>query len=102
MGSEHAAARAVEIPYAVHAEDEGNELVAYHRKEAPMSLIVETLMLQAKTAILDDQFSRYSELAREGKTEQSLEQAHTVLISVADILRGNNKLMDRISQSNAD
>lgn len=67
-----------------------------------MSLIVETLMLQAKTAILDDQLSRHQAFAREGRVQEALRQTHTVLKSVLDILRDSNKVLENVSQGRVD
>jgi hypothetical protein len=62
-----------------------------------MSLHVDGLVLEAKTAILEEQYAKFRKLAHDGKGEEALEQTHRVLASIADVLRDANRLWTAIS-----
>lgn len=62
-----------------------------------MSLHVDGLVLEAKTAILEEQYAKFRKLAQDGKGEEVLGQTHTVLVSIADVLRDVNRLWTGVS-----
>lgn len=62
-----------------------------------MSLHVDGLVLEAKTAILEEQYAKFRKLAQDGKGEEALEQTHMVLVSIADVLRDANRLWTGVS-----
>jgi len=63
-----------------------------------MSLAAENLVLQAKTAILEDQVRRFHALQSDGKWEEALQQFHSTLQCAADILQGSLKILDEVTQ----
>ena len=63
-----------------------------------MSLAVENLVLQAKTAILEDQVRRFQALQSDGKWEEALQQFHSTLRCAADILQGSLKILEEVAQ----
>ena len=63
-----------------------------------MSLAAENLVLQAKTAILEDQVRRFQALQNDGKWEAALQQFHSTLRCAADVLQGSLKILEEITQ----
>ena len=63
-----------------------------------MSMAAENLVLQAKTAILEDQVRRFHALQSDGKWEEALQQFHSTLQCAADILQGSLKILDEVAQ----
>ncbi|MEP6601321.1 MAG: hypothetical protein ABJB49_05855 [Nitrospirota bacterium] len=63
-----------------------------------MSLAAENLVLQAKTAILEDQVRRFQALQNDGKWEAALQQFHSTLRCAADVLEGSLKILEEIAQ----
>ena len=63
-----------------------------------MSLAVENLLLQAKTAILEDQARRFQTLQTDGKWEEALQQLQSTLHCAADVLQGSVKLLEEVAR----
>ena len=63
-----------------------------------MSLAAENLVLQAKTAILEDQVRRFQAFQNDGKWEAALQQFHSTLRCAADVLEGSLKILEEIAQ----
>ena len=63
-----------------------------------MSLAAENLVLQAKTAILEDQVRRFQALQSDGKWEEAIQQFHSTLQCAADILQGSLKILEEVAQ----
>jgi hypothetical protein len=65
-----------------------------------MSLAAENLVLQAKTAILEDQVRRFHTLQAEGKCQEALQQFQTTLQCAADVLQDSLAMLERIAHKN--
>ena len=63
-----------------------------------MSLAGENLVLQAKTAILEEKVRRFQTLQTEGKWDEALQQFHTTLQCAADVLQGSLKILEEITR----
>jgi hypothetical protein len=63
-----------------------------------MSLTADNLLLQAKTAILEDQARRFQTLQSEGKCEEALQQLHATLQCAADVLQGSMKILEEVAR----
>ena len=63
-----------------------------------MSLAADNLILQAKTAILEDQVRRFQMLRNDGKWEAALQQFHSILQCAADVLQGSLKILEEVVQ----
>ena len=63
-----------------------------------MSLAADNLVLQAKTAILEDQVRRFQALQNDGKWEEALQQFHSTLHCAADVLQGSLKILEEVAQ----
>ena len=63
-----------------------------------MSLAVDNLMLQARTAILEDHTRRFHALRAEGRVEDSLQQFQTTLQCAAGVLEDSLKILKRIAE----
>ena len=63
-----------------------------------MSLAAENLVLQAKTAILEDQVRRFQALQNDGKWEEALQQFQSTLQCAADVLQGSLKILEAVAQ----
>ena len=63
-----------------------------------MSLAAENLVLQAKTAILEDQVRRFQALQSDGKWEEALQQFHSTLQCAADVLQGSLKILEEVAR----
>ena len=66
-----------------------------------MSLAGENLVLQAKTAILEDQVRRFHTLQAEGKRAEALQQFQTTLQCAADVLQDSLTMLERIARNNS-
>jgi hypothetical protein len=63
-----------------------------------MSLAAENLMLQAKTAILEEQARRFQTLQNAGKWEEALQQFQSTLQCAADVLRDSTKILEEVAR----
>lgn len=63
-----------------------------------MSLAAENLVLQAKTAILEDQVRRFQALQSDGQWEAALQQFHATLRCAADVLQGSLEILEAVAQ----
>jgi hypothetical protein len=63
-----------------------------------MSLVVDNLMLQARTAILEDHTRRFHALRAEGRVQESLQQFQTTLQCAAGVLEDSLKILEKIAQ----
>jgi len=63
-----------------------------------MSLAGDNLLLQAKTAILEDQVRRFHAFQKDGKWEEALQQFHSTLQCAADVLQGSLKILEEVAQ----
>jgi hypothetical protein len=64
-----------------------------------MSLTADNLLLQAKTAILEEKVRRFQILQRQGKWEEALQQFHATLQCAADVLQGSLKILEDVAQN---
>jgi hypothetical protein len=64
-----------------------------------MSLAGENLLLQAKTAILEDKVRHFQALQTAGKWEEALQQFHVTLQCAADVLQGSLKILEEVSRT---
>lgn len=62
-----------------------------------MSLSVETLLLDAKVAILQDHLRRFYDLHREGRWEDAVDKAYTTIECAADILQSAVKILEQVA-----
>ncbi len=63
-----------------------------------MSLAIESLLLQAKTAILEDQARRFQALQKDGKWEEALEQFQSTLQCASDLLQDSAKILEVVAR----
>jgi len=63
-----------------------------------MSLAADNLVLQAKTAILEDQVRRFQALQNDGKWEEALQQFHSTLQCAAAVLQSSLKILEEVAQ----
>jgi hypothetical protein len=63
-----------------------------------MSLAAENLLLQAKTAILEDQARRFQILQNAGKWEEALQQFQFTLQCAADVLLDSTKILEEVAR----
>jgi len=63
-----------------------------------MSLVGENLMLQAKTAILEDQVRRFHALKAEGRWQEALQQFQSTLHCAADVLQDSLKILEQVAR----
>ncbi len=63
-----------------------------------MSLVGENLMLQAKTAILEDQVRRFHALKAEGRWPEALQQFQATLHCAADVLQDSLKILEQVAR----
>ena len=63
-----------------------------------MSLAGENLLLQAKTAILEDKVRRFQALQTAGKWEEALQQFQSTLQCAADVLQGSMKILEEVAR----
>ena len=63
-----------------------------------MSLAAENLLLQAKTAILEDQARRFQILQNDGKWEEALLQFQSTLQCAADVLQGSMRILEEVAR----
>jgi hypothetical protein len=63
-----------------------------------MSLAAENLLLQAKTAILEDQARRFQTLQNDGKWEEALQQFQSTLQCAADVLQGSARILEEVAR----
>ena len=63
-----------------------------------MSLAAENLLLQAKTAILEDQARRFQKLQNDGKWQEALQQFLSTLQCAADVLQGSMKILEEVAR----
>src|SRR5437879_3266763 len=68
------------------------------KEELSMSLAADNLVLQAKTAILEDQVRRFQAFQKDGKWEEALQQFHSTLQCAADVLQGSLKILAAVAQ----
>jgi hypothetical protein len=61
--------------------------------EAPVTA-VDSLMLDAKQAIMDEHHRRFQTLHQEGKWEEALQQIHVTLNCAADLLNESLRVLD--------
>ena len=66
-----------------------------------MSLAGENLVLQAKTAILEDQVRRFHSLQAEGKNQEALQQFQNTLQCAADVLQDSLAMLERIASKHS-
>ena len=66
-----------------------------------MSMAGENLVLQAKTAILEDQVRRFHALHAEGKQQEALQQFQNTLQCAADVLQDSLTMLERIARKNS-
>ena len=62
------------------------------------SLSVENLLLQAKTAILEEKVRRFHALQAEGRWQEALQQFQATLQCAADVLEDSLKLMEQATK----
>jgi hypothetical protein len=63
-----------------------------------MSLAAENLLLQAKTAILEDQARRFQKLQNDGKWQEALQQFLSTLQCAADVLQGSMMILEEVAR----
>lgn len=63
-----------------------------------MSLAGENLVLQAKTAILEEQVRRFHALRTEGRWQEALQQFHATLQCVTDVLQDSLRILDGVAR----
>lgn len=56
----------------------------------------DSLLLEAKQAILEEQHRRFRELQAEGRTEEALQQFRVTLACAADLLNHSVALLQRV------
>ena len=64
-----------------------------------MSLTGENLVLQAKTAILEEQVRKFHAFQAEGKWREALQQFHATLQCAGDVLRDSLNILEQVSRS---
>jgi hypothetical protein len=64
-----------------------------------MSLTADNLLLQAKTAILEEKVRRFQTLQSQGKWEEALQLFHVTLQCAADVLQGSLKILEEVAQA---
>ena len=64
-----------------------------------MSLTTDNLLLQAKTAILEEKVRRFQALQSQGKWDEALQQFHATLQCAADVLQGSLKILEDVARS---
>jgi hypothetical protein len=67
-----------------------------------MSLAGDNLLLQAKTAILEDQVRRFQTLQAEGRWPEALQQFQSTLQCAADVLQGSLKILEEVARKRED
>jgi hypothetical protein len=72
--------------------------VVFREKEWTMSLAVDNLMLQARTAILEENTRRFHALRAEGRVEESLQQFQATLQCAAGVLEDSLKILQQIAE----
>ncbi|THJ24483.1 MAG: hypothetical protein CAF45_004730 [Nitrospira sp. CG24E] len=55
---------------------------------------VDSLMLDAKQAIMDEHHRRFQSLHQEGRVEEALQQIHVTLSCAADLLNESLRVLD--------
>lgn len=55
---------------------------------------VDSLMLDAKQAILDEQHRRFQELQREGRVQEAMQQFHTTMSCATDLLNESLRMLE--------
>ena len=63
---------------------------------------VDTLMLDAKQAILDDAHSRFITLQREGRTKEAMQQFQVTLGCATDLLNESILVLERVLAAQQD
>lgn len=56
--------------------------------------VVDSLMLDAKQAIMDEQHRRFQTLHQEGRWEEALQQIHVTLSCATDLLNESLRVLD--------
>ena len=56
--------------------------------------VVDSLMLDAKQAILDEHHRRFQTLHQEGRSEEALQQIHVTMSCAADLLNESLRVLD--------
>ena len=64
-----------------------------------MSLTADNLLLQAKTAILEEKVRQFQVLQSQGKWEEALQHFHATLQCAADVLQGSLKILEEVAQA---
>ena len=64
-----------------------------------MSLTGENLILQAKTAILEEQARKFRALQADGKWREALQQFQATLQCADDVLRDSLKVLEHVARS---
>ena len=60
---------------------------------------IDSLMLDAKQAIMDEQQRRFQTLHQEGRLEEALQQIHVTLSCAADLLNESLRVLDETLES---
>jgi hypothetical protein len=60
---------------------------------------VDSLMLDAKQAIMDEHHRRFQTLHQEGRVEEALQQIHVTLSCAADLLNESLRVLDETLES---
>jgi len=66
-------------------------------EDSPVSLAGDNLVLQAKTAILEDQVRRFHTLQEEGKWREALQQFRATLHCATDVLQDSLSLLQHMT-----
>ncbi len=56
---------------------------------------LDSLILDAKQAILDEQHKRFQALQREGRWQEAMQQFHVTLICASDLLNESLRVLER-------
>ena len=60
---------------------------------------IDSLMLDAKQAIMDEHHRRFQTLHQEGRLEEALQQIHVTLSCAADLLNESLRVLDETLES---
>jgi hypothetical protein len=63
-----------------------------------MSLAGENLVLQAKTAILEEQVRKFRAFQAEGQWREALQQFHATLQCAGDVLRDSLNILEQVAR----
>jgi hypothetical protein len=81
-----------------HLQGFATVLTIYVTREASVTS-VDSLLLDAKEAILDEHHQRFQALQKEGRWMEALQQFHTTMTCVSDLLNESLRVLDEAIDS---